>query len=375
MRRGRLRTGLRIAVSTAIGLSLALTANDPTLAQPSPRQTTPARSPADAPSANDPTLAQPQPSQTAPARSPADASPYPLEGDTVSEPPSAPATAHAVACSESFGKDSNHLKLAMGFGFKNVTTTDVVAENGTKVAASVLFPDDPQQRLEVWWTNAASHSGIYLIVIGGKSDWTAPGGLRLGLTLAELEKLNHKSFKLKGFDKNGIATGKDWDGGELASLAGGCNAGLSLRADPKVSAKIIGALSPNKEYASSNPQMRAAKPTVSEILIGYPTDALATEAARQPVTRQRASEDCWMETEQGAKGLSLEKRAKLVDKCVKDKMSGAKTTDAPATEAAPKSSSPPASEAAPQSSSAPAAEATPQSSSVPARPRPFGPSW
>jgi hypothetical protein len=221
----------------------------------------------------------------------------------------------------------------MSFGFTNVTATDIEAENGTKVAASVLFPGDPQQRLEVWWTNATSHSGIYLIVIGGKSEWTAPGGLRLGLTLAELEKLNHKSFKLKGFDKNGVATGKDWNGGELASLAGGCNAGLSLRADPKVSAKIIGALSPNKEYASSNPQMRAAKPTVSEILIGYPTGAPATqaapqlpaaEAAPQPLTQQRASEDCWMETEQGAKSLPLDQRAKLVDKCVKDKMSGAK---------------------------------------------------
>jgi hypothetical protein len=342
MHRGPRHTGLRIAVSATIGLSLALTANDATLAQPSPRQTTPARSPADAPPANGATPAQPQPSQTTPARSPADAPPYPLEGDTVSEPSApatAPATAHAVACSESFGKDSNHLKLAMDFGFKNVTTTDVEAGNGTKVAASVLFPDDPQQRLEVWWTNAASHSGIYLIVIGGKSDWTAPGGLHLGLTLTELEKLNHKSFKLKGFDKNGVATGTNWDGGALASLAGGCNAGLSLRPDPKVSGKIIGALLPNKEYASSNPQMRAAKPTVSEILIGYPTDAPAADAAGQPLTRQRASEDCWMETEQGAKGLSLEKRANLVDKCVKDKMSGAKTTDAPATEAAPQSSS------------------------------------
>jgi hypothetical protein len=285
--------GLRKALFAAMGVSLALTANDPTLAQPQPRQTTPA-------------------------------APHPPEGDAVSGPPSAAATAHAVACSATFGKDSNHLKLAMDFGFTNVTATDVEAEDGTKVAASVLFPDDPQQRLEVWWANAASHSGIYLIVIGGKSDWTAPGGLRLGLALAELEELNHKSFKLKGFDKNGVATVKDWDGGALASLAGGCNAGLSLRADPKVSAKIIGALSPNKDYASSNPQMRAAKPTVSEILIGYPTDASATEAARQPLTRQRASQDCWMETEQGAKSLSLEKRAQLVDKCVKDKMSGAK---------------------------------------------------
>jgi len=245
MREGRFRTSLRIAGSTAIGLSLALTANYLALAQPG---------------------------QTSP--DPAAVPTYPLEGEAVSKPPTAPATPHTVACSESFGKDSSHLKLAIDFGFRNVTATDVEAKDGTKVAASVIFPDDPQQRLEVWWKNTTS-SGIYLIVIAGKSEWTAPGGLRLGLTLAELEKLNHKSFKLKGFDKNGAATISDWGGGELASLSGGCNAGLSLRADPKVSAKITGALSPNKEYASSNPQMRAAKPTVSEILIGYPADAPA----------------------------------------------------------------------------------------------------
>jgi hypothetical protein len=297
MREGRLRTGLRVAVSMAIGLSLALTANYLALAQPG---------------------------QTSPARDPDSAPPYPLEGEAVSKPPAALATPHTVACSESFGKDSSHLKLAMGFGFRNVTATDVEAKDGTKVAASVIFPDDPQQRLEVWWRDATSHSGTYLIVITGQSDWTAPDGLRLGLALAELEKLNHKSFKLKGFDKNGVATISDWGGGELASLAGGCNAGLSLRADPKVSAKIIGALSPNKEYASSNPQMRAAKPTVSEILIGYPADASATEAAPQPLTQQRASEDCWMEIEPRAKSLPLDKRAKLVDKCVKAKMSGSK---------------------------------------------------
>jgi len=299
MREGRLRTGLRIAISTVIVLSLALTANY--LA-----------------------LAQPQPGQTSPARDPAAVSPYPLEGEAVSQPPAAPATPHTVACSESFGKDSSHLKLAMGFGFTNVTATDVKAEDGTKIAASVISPDDPQQRLEVWWINATSHSGTYLIVITGQSDWTAPGGLRLGLTLDELEKLNHKSFKLKGFDKNGVATISDWGGGELASLAGGCKSGVSLRADPKVSAKIIGALLPNKEYASSNSQMRAAEPTVSEILIGYPTDAPATEAAPQRLTHERASQDCWAETEHGAKGLPLDKRATLVDKCVKDKMRGAK---------------------------------------------------
>ena len=182
----------------------------------------------------------------------------------------APAGAgHTVACSGTFGKDSSHLKLAMTFDSKNITFTDVESTGGTKVPASVLFPKDPKRRLEVWWANPAARSDTYLIVINGKSDWSAPGGLRLGLNLAQLEKLNHKAFKLKGFDKDGTATVSDWDGGVLASLPGGCKSGVNLRADPKVPAETVAALAADKEYSSEDPEMRAVKPAVSEILIGY----------------------------------------------------------------------------------------------------------
>jgi hypothetical protein len=132
-----------------------------------------------------------------------------------------------------------------------------------------LFPNDPKRRLEVWWSNPATRSVIHLIVIGGESTWTAPGGTRLGQTLEQVEKLNHKPFKLKGFDNDHITTVSDWDGGALAALTGGCTTGLSLRADPKASAGAMSALSPDKEYSSSDSEVRAAKPRVSEILIGY----------------------------------------------------------------------------------------------------------
>jgi hypothetical protein len=87
--------------------------------------------------------------------------------------------------------------------------------------------------------------------------------------LEQVEKINQKPFKLKGFDKDHIATVSDWDGGALAAVAGGCKPGLSLRADAKASTEKIGAISDDKEYGSSDPAIRATKPTVSEILIGY----------------------------------------------------------------------------------------------------------
>jgi hypothetical protein len=183
--------------------------------------------------------------------------------------PAALANTRAVTCSGIFGKDSSHLKLAMTFEAKNITFTDVDADGGVKVQATVLFPKDPKRRLEVWWSNPAARSETHLIVIGGQSTWTAPGGMHLGLTLAQLEKLNQKPFKLKGFNKDGVATVSGWDGGALTDLPGGCISGVSLRADPKAAPDAVAVFEADKEYSSSDPAIRAVKPTVSEILIGY----------------------------------------------------------------------------------------------------------
>ena len=183
--------------------------------------------------------------------------------------PSGPAAFRAVECSGPFASDSGNLSLAMAFDSRNVIFTEVDGGPIGKVPASVVFPEDPKRRLEVWWSDPASRTRIYLIVINGQSGWTAPRGLRLGLNLAEMEKLNRKPFKLKGFNKNNVASVSDWDGGALADLPGDCKASASLRADPKAPVDAVTALSVDHEFSSADPAMRAIKPTINEILIGY----------------------------------------------------------------------------------------------------------
>lgn len=178
------------------------------------------------------------------------------------------AASRTVACSGPFSKDSSNLKLAMVFDSRNVSFENE-SFAGSTVGASILFPKDPKHRLEIWWQNPASRSGTYLILINGQSTWSAPNGLKLGLTLAELEKLNHKPFKLKGFDKDGTASVSDWDGGALSKIPGDCKSGVSLKPDAKAAPDAVTALSADKEYSSDDAQMREVKPKVSEILIGY----------------------------------------------------------------------------------------------------------
>jgi hypothetical protein len=183
--------------------------------------------------------------------------------------PSRQGKQHVVACSGVFGQDSSHAKLAMAFQSRNVSFTQVDASAGGKAMASVLYAKDPKQRLEIWWSKSANRSDTHLIVINGQSDWIAPGELHLGMTLAELEKLNGKPFKLSGFDKDHVAALTDWGGGQLGAPTGGCKIGINLRPDPKTPSASLGDLSADHAFTSSDAALRAVNLTVSEILIAY----------------------------------------------------------------------------------------------------------
>jgi hypothetical protein len=209
-----------------------------------------------------------------PAPKPAVANP---ETDENAVPTAKPAAApkpaepaRAVACSNgAFAKNSGHLRLAQTYGVHNVDFTDVSGDDGSTLMASVLFPNDPKRRLEVLWDDDLQRSGTRMIVIGGQSTWTAQKGVRLGLPLAALEKLNGKPFKLMGFEKAGMAVVSDWNGGVLGLLTDGCKIGVQFKPDPKAPAGTLDTASSDKEFASSDPAIRAAKPTVGEIIVAY----------------------------------------------------------------------------------------------------------
>jgi hypothetical protein len=171
-----------------------------------------------------------------------------------------------VACSGAFARDSHHLKLAMTYDRKNVDFGEVDAGPGM---ASIIYPNDPKRRLEVWWSDRDKRKDVYLIAINGSSTWTGPGGLRLGLSLADLEKLNRKPFKLRGFDNDKTATVSDWDHGALAALPGGCKAGVILSAEAKAAAQVLAVLPVDREFSSADEALRAVRLSVTEILIGY----------------------------------------------------------------------------------------------------------
>jgi hypothetical protein len=173
-----------------------------------------------------------------------------------------------IDCRGAFARDSSHIRLAQVFGPNNVIFDAVDGPDSSKLPASILFPKDPARRLEVLWTNESSRSGTQLIVINGRSNWSGPRGLKLGLQLTALEKINGKPFKLTGFGQDG-STVAGWEGGALSKLAGGCQVGLRLVADRRAPDDARGKVAAAKELMSNDAGLRAVRATVAEILIGY----------------------------------------------------------------------------------------------------------
>jgi len=156
----------------------------------------------------------------------------PLAQDTslnnLKDAPKAP----SLACEGPFAKDATHAKLVTEFGAKNVVFKDVQVISDVKTQASVIFDDDPTKRVVITWKDSKTRARPASISIDAPSTWTGPGGVRNGLTLKDLEKLNGGGFSMTGFGSIG---GGEISGlkGPLADVPGDCT--LKIKLEPGAS--------------------------------------------------------------------------------------------------------------------------------------------
>ena len=177
---------------------------------------------------------------------------------------------NVLQCEGAFARDASHAKLVQAFGKSSVAFTDVDSAEGEKMKASVIYPDEPRRRVEVFWHDQNARSRPATIRVGFKSQWRAVRGLRIGTELAEVEKINGRPFKLLGFDWDLGGRVSDWQGGTFATVPGGCDFRLGFNPWADAPDAARDKVSGDKEFLSNDPNMRASKPTVSEIIINYP---------------------------------------------------------------------------------------------------------
>lgn len=175
-----------------------------------------------------------------------------------------------LSCDGPFARDADHTRLIATFGAGNVVFTKIPGPEGTSAPGSVVFSKDATRRFYVTWNNERARKGPHVIVSDEKSTWKTADGIRIGATLTEIEKLNGRPFKLSGFDWDYGGFVEDFGGGALSKRPGGCRLGLRFQPDRKVPDAVSLKVAGDKTFSSGDPNMRAARPAVSEISIAWP---------------------------------------------------------------------------------------------------------
>lgn len=179
------------------------------------------------------------------------------------------AAAQNIRCDGPFAKDTSHAKLAQAFGAKNVVFQPVDGPEGSKLNATVLFPNEPKRRLEVLWHDEGARQRPSSIVVGGDSAWRARG-FRIGDPLTMVEKVNGKPFSLASFGGEYGGVARDWQGGALDKLSGDCRLGMRFVLDPKAAPTARSKVEGDGDLTSNSADVRGANPLITELIIGYP---------------------------------------------------------------------------------------------------------
>ncbi len=180
----------------------------------------------------------------------------------------APAAATELACEGPFGPDSSAGLLIETFGAENVVTGEVPGPEGSTMLATTVHPDDPERRLQAVWWDEEGLAGLAHLML--PPAYTAPGGVRIGMSVAEVEALNGEPFVVLGFgwDFGGAA---GFETGALADLPGGCRLGLTFRETAELPAGAdADAIMGDREVRSDLPLLRQVEPKVADMWIGYP---------------------------------------------------------------------------------------------------------
>jgi hypothetical protein len=174
--------------------------------------------------------------------------------------------------------------LARRFGAATVRYGEISLAEGDATAGTTLFPDDSSRTMELVWRDSAARARPDFVRVSGTSGrWVLAPGIRLGTTLAELERLNGRPFALGGFDAGDNAIVTSWRGGRLDSLfAGPARPSLTLSFPDPDSAGVTAeernrVTGSDSAVASDDPVVRRLAPRVVEIVLAFQDPGTAVE--------------------------------------------------------------------------------------------------
>lgn len=177
-------------------------------------------------------------------------------------------------CGAIFGPDTTPASLVAEFGEENVVTRRVHAGEGSYKTGTVIFPDT-EDEVEVLWKEPTLDGGPRIVrTRGNPGSWETPLGLKIGLDLRSIERINRRPFRLAGFAWDYGGTVASWEGGRL-ERAPGAKCGLRARlstGDPgddaalqRAERQVLG----DDIFSSGHPAMQLLNPKIHELFLFF----------------------------------------------------------------------------------------------------------
>lgn len=174
-----------------------------------------------------------------------------------------PAEGHVLSC-EDFAS-LTRAALAERFGAENLSVQTLPGAEGDIYEATVLFDNDPVNRIEIVWNESGDGPSSISVTDAG-TQWRGSEGYTIGTSLADVEGMNGRVFQLYGFGWDYGGWASNWNGGAL-HYAPTCRA--QMRFDPR-GAEDVNAMG-DREFHSSDSAIRAADPVISSFGLVFPT--------------------------------------------------------------------------------------------------------
>ncbi|MDD5542278.1 MAG: hypothetical protein PHX83_03820 [Acidobacteriia bacterium] len=171
---------------------------------------------------------------------------------------------------------TNEADLVRIFGRGNVRREDLDIGEGGTVPGTVLYPEDNEKRVEIFWKNQQWQIPTEARIRGNASVWKTRKGISLGMSLKEIERLNGKPFRLYGFGWDGSGLWGDCDKGRLKEMrcedshgrGQGGEMSISFSPDPKWQAsRTYYRVSGERIFSSGHPSMQTMNPRIYELSI------------------------------------------------------------------------------------------------------------
>lgn len=188
-----------------------------------------------------------------------------------------------------FASEAHMVEL---FGRESVTRGTINVGGGEKIPATVLFAEKPEMRLKMsWHKRKARQQPAQVVIEGSPSMWYMQSGLRTGITLDSLRRLNGRPFDLSGYDRDYGGTVMNWRGGKIEAMETD-GAWLVVRTETTdsgragISKEDLDQIIGDRTISSENSTLQTVNPIVSTIILVFsphpPPPAKISDSVEKP---------------------------------------------------------------------------------------------